>query len=311
MPDIKFNFDSFTIFNASILIEGWLFGTDAAVESFFIHHPRTGKRLTLRCELTSPDVAAVHGPRAARARFRLCAQSPFVPEEAHELELVVESGNHRHTSADFLRGMLLGEAVHQTFRRFLAELEQRDAGKVVEIGARARSGIVRKAMIPSRFEYIGIDVMPGDNVDLVLDAHHLAAGLPHGSIDAIFCFSVFEHLLMPWKVALEINRVLKPGGLGFIMTHQAWPVHDAPCDYWRFSDRAWHALFNPATGFAILDSQMSDPAYLVPKLAYADRPTGAVAQNFLQTAVVFIKIADTRLTWDVSPQELGEAAYPA
>lgn len=143
-----------------------------------------------------------------------------------------------------------------------------------------------------------------------MDAHALSSAVAPASVDAVLCFSVFEHLLMPWKVALEFNRVLKPGGWGFVMTHQAFPVHDAPCDYWRFSSHAWKSLFNPYTGFAIVDCAMSDPAYLVPRIAFPDRLVSATPDNYLQSAVLFKKTADTRLCWDVPLQDVNADPYP-
>jgi len=31
----------------------------------------------------------------------------------------------------------------------------------------------------------------------------------------------FEHLAMPWKVAVELNKILRPGGIAYFVTHQA------------------------------------------------------------------------------------------
>ncbi|WP_373690468.1 methyltransferase domain-containing protein [Sphingobium sp. DEHP117] len=59
------------------------------------------------------------------------------------------------------------------------------------------------------------------------------------SFDAVYSVSVFEHLLMPWKVALEMNRVLRMGGIAYIHTHQTLGLHDMPWDFWRFSDTSW------------------------------------------------------------------------
>ena len=62
---------------------------------------------------------------------------------------------------------------------------------------------------------------------------------------------------MPWKVALEINKILRVGGKVYTHSHQAWPLHDIPFDYFRFSDQAWHGLFNAHTGFCIIDAKMA------------------------------------------------------
>jgi hypothetical protein len=76
--------------------------------------------------------------------------------------------------------------------------------------------------------------------------------------------SVFEHLAMPWKVAVEMAKVMAPGAVAYIQTHQTYPIHDAPWDYWRMSKDAWPALFNRSTGFEILDIGEAEPAFIVP-----------------------------------------------
>jgi hypothetical protein len=34
------------------------------------------------------------------------------------------------------------------------------------------------------------------------------------------------------KVALEMNRIMKTGGLVMLATHQTWPLHEVPWDFW-------------------------------------------------------------------------------
>ena len=51
-------------------------------------------------------------------------------------------------------------------------------------------------------------------MDVVGDAHTLSRHYPDAAFDAVMAFSVLEHLLMPWKLVIELNRVLKPGGIG-------------------------------------------------------------------------------------------------
>ena len=40
--------------------------------------------------------------------------------------------------------------------------------------------------------------------------------------------------------------MLKPGGVVITQTHQTWPVHDRPWDFFRFSKDSWRGLFNEA-----------------------------------------------------------------
>jgi 2-polyprenyl-3-methyl-5-hydroxy-6-metoxy-1,4-benzoquinol methylase len=88
-------------------------------------------------------------------------------------------------------------------------------------------------------------------VDVVGDAHSLAAHFPPKTFDGAYSISVFEHLAMRWKVVLDLNHVLKPEAVVFVSTHPAWPTHERPWDFWRFSTDAMRVLFNPATGFDV------------------------------------------------------------
>lgn len=88
---------------------------------------------------------------------------------------------------------------------------------VLDIGGRARSG--KRTYIEScgydlqGVNIVTLDIVPDDGVDIVGDAHELSNVVKGRQFDAILCVSVFEHLLMPWKVVLEMNKVLKLGGL--------------------------------------------------------------------------------------------------
>ena len=68
-------------------------------------------------------------------------------------------------------------------------------------------------------QYTGIDIIDGENVDLVADAHRLSEYFDKESFDLVLSFAVFEHLAMPWVVAEEISKVLKIGGHVAIETH--------------------------------------------------------------------------------------------
>jgi SAM-dependent methyltransferase len=55
------------------------------------------------------------------------------------------------------------------------------------------------------------------------------------SVDVALFFEVLEHVAEPFVAVAEISRVLRPGGKIIGSVPFAYPIHDAPFDYWRFS----------------------------------------------------------------------------
>ena len=153
----------------------------------------------------------------------------------------------------------------QGFVRFVAEANARRL-EVLEIGARlvgSRSEAQRERF-PKARRYVGMDVHPGPLVDVVGDAHELSRVVGRASFDAVFSGAVLEHLAMPWLVAAEINRALRLGGITYHITPQAWPVHEEPNDFWRFTDEALKVLFGAPFGFEVLQAGMADRIRLYP-----------------------------------------------
>jgi hypothetical protein len=116
---------------------------------------------------------------------------------------------------------------------------------------------------------------------------------------------------MPWKVALELNRVLAPDGIVYTSTHQTWAVHEEPWDFWRYSKYSWPALFNAATGFEIVEAVHGEPARI-----HACR-TSPVTRSlpdspaWLGSASIVRKIGETSLAWPVPLSAATAAMYPA
>ena len=82
---------------------------------------------------------------------------------------------------------------------------------VIEIGSQNVNSSV-KELIDKNFKYIGVDIAPGDNVDIVLKDPYKFP-IDDNSIDVVISISTFEHVDFFWLTFLEILRVLKKDGL--------------------------------------------------------------------------------------------------
>jgi len=96
-------------------------------------------------------------------------------------------------------------------------------------------------------EFIMSDFMEGEDVDVVADVHELSKTFGENRFDVIFLPSVFEHLDRPWIAATEILKVLSPGGIFMVQTHQTFPIHGYPNDYFRYTTSGLLSLFAGAS----------------------------------------------------------------
>lgn len=147
---------------------------------------------------------------------------------------------------------------HSEMRERVLELGNKPGMRVLEIGSRDVCGNHGLGQHFDKGEYVGFDYHPGNNVDVVGDAHKLSSYFD-APFDLIYSTAVFEHLAMPWLAAEEVAKCLKVGGTCFIETHFSTSVHERPWHFFQFSDMALRALFSPALGFECVEASMSNP----------------------------------------------------
>lgn len=199
------------------------------------------------------------------------------------------------------------------FGVFLASLVKTNTASVLEIGSRDNSDVTVRGSFKPPIEYVGMDILAGPNVDVIGDAHELSSLFPKERFNGVFCISVFEHLLMPWKVVLEINTVLKTGGLVYVVTHPTWPPHELPWDFWRYQPNGFWALFNSSTGFELISCSTFEPSRLIP--AGTGFHLGGTVKTECAMGVVALakKIGpyDPRLAWPVKTADITSTSYPS
>lgn len=156
-------------------------------------------------------------------------------------------------------------AAEESFAAFQREANER-ALTVAEVGARVVSSQMSplRAAFAGAERYIGIDIHAAPNVDVVGDAHYIDQLIGRDAAGAVFSLSVMEHLAQPWLFAYGVNRALRVGGLTYHLTHQSWPLHEEPNDFWRFSDEGLKVLFGPAMGFEVIAAGLGSRVRIYP-----------------------------------------------
>lgn len=132
--------------------------------------------------------------------------------------------------------------------RFVDMIQALDRPAVLELGTKRWDAALATHHLewaPHCSTYVMSDVEDGTDVDVVADAHVLAPFGDQG-FDAVVAVSVWEHLARPWIAAQALARVLRPGGIAYVATHQTFPLHGYPSDYWRFSTEGLAVLFTDA-----------------------------------------------------------------
>ena len=302
--DMTIMLDTCTKFQRSLFISGWV-------------HCESGQLSSIDFE----DNLVVF--KTSRVGLHHGGVTSLGPDKGFDIQVILaENQFPAHATLIFVIGSItkriaLQELLSETQARqitgmtktFFDMANHPDVQRILDVGGRARSQVDRSLGFPGK-DVTVLDVLPGDNVTIVGDAHELSSILPAAYFDAFMSVSVFEHLLMPWKVAIEINRVLKPGGFGLVHTHQTLGMHDMPWDFWRFSDTAWDAIFNRATGFEIMERALTHPSYILPFIYRDDKATAERALGFEGSSVMVRKIGAPVVGWDVKLGDIIPTIYP-
>jgi SAM-dependent methyltransferase len=185
-----------------------------------------------------------------------------------------------------------GEARSDLERRFVARCAELPAPSVLELGtlqSQPGRSTMHRDWVPHAAEFLGTDIEDGPDVDIVADLHKLTDVTGRERFDVILSCSTFEHLKYPTVAAHELMKALKVGGVLYIQTHQTFPLHGYPNDYFRFSRDALASLFGTQMGFEVIATNHDFPARV-----YSRRDRSShLATAFLNTTLWGEKRAPT------------------
>ncbi len=174
---------------------------------------------------------------------------------------------------------------------FVARCRKMHKPRVLELGTKRsipKQSTTHKEWIPNAGEYIGSDIEPGVDVQVVADAHKLTDVVGEEKFDIIIACATFEHLKYPHLAAHQLMKALKIGGILYIQTHRSFPLHAYPYDYFRFSREALEGLFGTQMGFRVIAS-----GYAIPLSLYSPHLLDRDAPAFANVHVYGEKISET------------------
>jgi SAM-dependent methyltransferase len=106
--------------------------------------------------------------------------------------------------------------------------------RILDLGSQDVNGSYRPLFSEPPWDYAGLDMAAGKNVDIVLRTPYVWSVIASESADVVISGQAFEHIQYFWITMLEVARVLKPGGICCILAPSSGPEHRYPMDCWRF-----------------------------------------------------------------------------
>lgn len=130
------------------------------------------------------------------------------------------------------------------------------ARRVLEVGSYNINGNSKQFFVERGANFIGIDIRPGPDVDLVCDitddSGRVASALGERTFDLVVCMNVLEHIYNPHTALDNISRLVRSGGYVLIVTPAVWDLHDWPYDYVRLNPDFFRE-FARQSGMEIVD----------------------------------------------------------
>jgi len=200
----------------------------------------------LKCESCGAQYPITHGrPVLLRPDNAVFCQDDYRYAGLPATEVSVGWGRFIPApSVNLANGRLLAR-----MRQLLSELP---VAKVMVVGGGCQRQWLDERLGASdtvRVVYSDIDVR--SDIDLFCDGHDLP--FVEGSFDAVITTAVLEHVLYPERVAAEIYRVLKMGGLLYSELPFMQQVHEGAYDFTRYTLSGHRRLLN---GFSEIESGM-------------------------------------------------------
>lgn len=128
------------------------------------------------------------------------------------------------------------------FEENYASKISKDKIKVLDVGSYDVNGSYKHIFLDKKYEYIGLDMEEGPNVDIVLKNPYDWNEIPTDTFDVIISGQAFEHIEFFWITMAEMARIVKKDGLLCIIAPKGCEEHRYPVDCYRFFSDGMVAL---------------------------------------------------------------------
>jgi SAM-dependent methyltransferase len=84
-------------------------------------------------------------------------------------------------------------------------------------------------------QYFTLDIVVNNTTSPDVCADSLALPFKNSSFDSILCTQVLEHVKNPFVLFQQVSRILRDDGHLILTAPQAWPLHEEPFDFFRYT----------------------------------------------------------------------------
>lgn len=124
-------------------------------------------------------------------------------------------------------------SVYEEAQKFAKTLPADRPLRIGDVGACNLNGCLRAVFEKPPWTYVGMDLSPGPNVDLILASETQWTNVKDGEFDVVVSVSTMEHTRYPWLFMKELARIVKGSGSVFVTAPYMWVFHQHPIDCWR------------------------------------------------------------------------------
>lgn len=133
-----------------------------------------------------------------------------------------------------------------------------------DVGSFDVNGNYRELVQKCGWEYVGLDISAGPNVDVVIKEHDSWYPDPcEEKADLVISGQCMEHTKRPWEWILQVRQLMSDDAVLLLVVPAMWPIHRYPVDCWRILPDGMIALAEYA-GLKCVETGTS-PAFDSPK----------------------------------------------